>query len=96
MGFAVMGMATALASLVMRNPTAPSWRSPLLRPAVATFAGLLVIVVMTEASVAQRWLHTTPLTDGQWLSCLVLASGWAAIVEFEKWWRRRQTSDGVA
>jgi YVTN family beta-propeller protein len=58
--------------------------SPFLRPVVATVVGLLVMVVMTEASVAQRWLHTTPLTDGQWLSCLALASGWAAIVELEK------------
>jgi P-type Ca2+ transporter type 2C len=90
MGFAVMGISTALASLVMRNPTAPSWRSPLLRPAVATAVGLLVIVVMTEASFAQRWLQTTPLTDRQWLCCLALASGWAATVEAEKAWRRRR------
>jgi Ca2+-transporting ATPase len=96
MGFAVMGMATAFASLVMRNPTAPSWRSPLLRPAVATAIGLLVIVVMTEASVAQRWLHTTPLSDGQWLCCLALASGWAATVEIEKGWRRRRSSGRAA
>jgi Ca2+-transporting ATPase len=90
MGFAVMGLATAFASIVMRSPTAPSWRSPVLRPAVAAVAGLLLIVVMTEASVAQRWLHTTPLTDGQWLCCLALASAWAGIVELEKAWRRRR------
>jgi hypothetical protein len=77
----------------MYNPTAPSWRSPLLRPAVATAVGLLLIVVMTEASFAQRWLYTTPLSDGQRLCCLALAARWAATVEVEKAWRRRRSSD---
>jgi Ca2+-transporting ATPase len=89
MGFVVMGLATAFAGFVMRRSTASAFSGPLVKPALLTLLGVVLVLIATEGGFLQRWLLTTSLSSAQWLACLGLALVFPGAVEIEKAWRRR-------
>jgi Ca2+-transporting ATPase len=90
MGFAVIGLGTAWASLVFRPGDAPAWEAPLLKPLLFTVAPMVVVVLATEIGFFQRLLDTLPLSGGQWMACLALSLPFPLAVEIDKAIRRRR------
>jgi Ca2+-transporting ATPase len=90
MGFAVLGLGTAWASLVFRPGMAPAWEAPVFKPLLLTIAPMFGIVLATEIGFFQRLLDTLPLSGGQWMACLLLSLPYAIAVEVDKTFRRRR------
>jgi Ca2+-transporting ATPase len=92
MAYAVMGLATGLAGLVMRKTTASAFTRPAVPAALLVAAGVAITIASTEVGFLQRFLKTTELSGGQWATCLGLALLFALAVETEKAVRRRRIS----
>jgi Ca2+-transporting ATPase len=90
MGFAVVGLGTAWASLVFRPGDAPFWEAPFIKPLICTVAPMFGVVLATEIGFFQRLLDTLPLSGGQWMACLLLSLPMAIAVEVDKLIRRRR------
>jgi Ca2+-transporting ATPase len=90
MGFAVIGLGTAWASLVFRPGLAPAWEAPVFKPLMLTVGPMFIIVLSTELGFFQRLLETTSLTGSQWMICLALSLPYALAVEIDKFFRRRR------
>ncbi len=89
MAYAVMGLATGLAGLVMRKTTASAFARPVVPAALLVAAGVAITIASTEVGFLQGFLKTTELTGGQWATCMGLALLFALTVEVEKAVRRR-------
>jgi Ca2+-transporting ATPase len=96
MGFAVIGLGTAWASLVFRPGNAPAWERPVFKPLLLTIAPMVGVVLSTEIGFFQRLLDTLPLSGGQWMACLALSLPYALAVELDKAYRRRRTHSADA
>jgi Ca2+-transporting ATPase len=94
MAYAVMGLSTALAGLVMRKTTASALARPVVPAALLTAGGVAIAIVSTEVGFLQGFLKTTELTNPQWAVCLGLALVFAVAVEAEKALRRRRSATG--
>lgn len=92
MGYVVMGLGTAFAGFTMHRTPGSSFERPLLRPAALTLLGVAIIYLTTEVGFLQRWLDTVPLSSGEWLACLALASVFPIVVELDKLWQRRRST----
>ncbi|MGB8020185.1 MAG: HAD-IC family P-type ATPase [Candidatus Nanopelagicales bacterium] len=90
MAYAVMGLATGLAGLVMRKTTASAFTRPVVPATLLVAAGVAITVISTEVGFLQGFLKTTELTDAQWAVCISLALVFAVAVEIEKAVRRRR------
>ncbi|MGE0539897.1 MAG: cation transporting ATPase C-terminal domain-containing protein, partial [Dehalococcoidia bacterium] len=90
MGFAVIGLGTAWASLVFRPGNAPAWERPVFKPLLLTVAPMIGMVLATEIGFFQRLLDTMPLSGGQWMACLALSLPLPLAVELDKVIRRRR------
>jgi Ca2+-transporting ATPase len=90
MGFAVIGLGTAWASLVFRPGNAPAWEQPVFKPLLFTIAPMVGVVLATEIGFFQRLLETLPLSGSQWMICLALSLPYALAVELDKTIRRRR------
>lgn len=91
MAYAVMGLATGLAGLVMRKTTASAFARPVVPAALLVAAGVAITIASTEVGFLQGFLRTTELSGGQWATCMGLALLFALTVEAEKLFRRRRT-----
>ena len=92
MAYAVMGLATGLAGLVMRKTTASAFARPVVPAALLVAAGVAITIASTEVGFLQGFLKTTELSGGQWATCMGLALLFALAVEAEKAVRRRRIS----
>ena len=92
MAYAVMGLATGLAGLVMRKTTASAFARPVVPAALLVAAGVAITIASTEVGFLQGFLKTTELSGGQWATCMGLALLFALTVEAEKAVRRRRIS----
>ena len=90
MAYAVMGLATGLAGLVMRKTTASAFARPVVPAALLVAAGVAITIASTEVGFLQGFLKTTELSGGQWATCMGLALLFALTVEAEKAVRRRR------
>ena len=73
MAYAVMGLATGLAGLVMRKTTASAFARPVVPAALLVAAGVAITIASTEVGFLQGFLKTTELSGGQWATCMGLA-----------------------
>jgi P-type Ca2+ transporter type 2C len=96
MGFAVLGLGTAWASLVFRPGNTPAWERPVFKPLLLTIAPMVGMVLATEIGFFQRLLDTMPLSGGQWMACLALSLPYALAVELDKAFRRRRAQSANA
>lgn len=89
MAFVVMAFASLLGGLAMRRDPQSGFAEPVSGAIQILAIGAVLTVMAVEMSLLQRSLMTLSLTGQQWLVCI----GWAlivpAIVEFDKWTRRR-------
>jgi Ca2+-transporting ATPase len=90
MGFAVVGLGTAWASLVFRPGLAAAWERPVFKPLLLTVVPMFGVVLATELGFFQRLLDTLPLTGSQWMICLALSLPYPLAVEVDKTIRRRR------
>jgi Ca2+-transporting ATPase len=92
MAFAVMAFGTLLTGLAVRRDPQFSLTPPVLRALGILAIPAVLTVVSTTWRPLQNLLTTTPLTPGQWLAVLALASVVFVVIEAEKWYRRRRAS----
>ncbi|EON33630.1 calcium-transporting ATPase [Gordonia terrae C-6] len=90
MGFVVLSFGSVLAGLTMRRDPESGITAPILGALKILSIPVVVTVLAVELGFLQDLLDTTSLTGLQWLACV----GWAfivpAVVEGEKWLRRRR------
>jgi Ca2+-transporting ATPase len=96
MGFAVIGLGTAWASLVFRPGMAPAWEQPFFKQLLLTVVPMFGVVLATELAFFQRLLQTLSLTGSQWMICLALSLPYAIAVEVDKTIRRRRINKSEA
>ena len=90
MAFAVMAFGTLLTGLAVRRDPQFSLTPPVLKSlGILAIPGVLTVVSTTWRPL-QNLLTTTPLTPGQWLAVLALASIVFIVIEAEKWYRRHR------
>ncbi|MCV2392859.1 cation-transporting P-type ATPase [Actinotalea sp. M2MS4P-6] len=90
MTFVVIGLGTVLSGLVMRREPGSGLVPPIMQAAKVLAIPAVLIVLSTELGFLQRWLTTQSLTGSEWLACLGLTLVVGAVVEIDKWVRRRR------
>jgi Ca2+-transporting ATPase len=90
MCYVVVGLGTIFSGLVMRRDPTSGLTQPILSAVkwLTIPAGLLVL--STELDFLQHGLLTQSLSGLQWLACIGLALVLPAVVEADKWIRRRR------
>jgi P-type Ca2+ transporter type 2C len=90
MCYVVVGLGTIFSGLVMRRDPTSGLTQPILSAVkwLTIPAGLLVL--STELDFLQHGLLTQSLSGLQWLACIGLALVLPAVVEVDKWIRRRR------
>ncbi len=92
MAFVVLGFGTLLSGLSLRRDPEIGLSAPILKAIGILGIAALVIVVSTTWTPLQQFLSTQPLTGAQWSISMGLAGLVLAVIEVEKWARRRRDS----
>ncbi|MDN4472411.1 cation-translocating P-type ATPase [Demequina zhanjiangensis] len=89
MAFVIVSFATVGTGVALRRDPESGLKGPW--GAVGKLAPwpIIATVVATELPFLQSWLDTTSLSGGQWLAAIALSLAVVAVVEADKWWRRR-------
>ncbi len=90
MAFAVMAFGTLLTGLAVRRDPDFSLTPPVLKALGILGVPAVLTVVSTTWQPLQNLLATTPLTPGQWLAVIALASMVFMVIEADKWLRSRR------